>query len=800
MNKVMHGLLTLLLVLTLLPSFSHQANAYGLAHHEKVVDAGQEHFVVLKEDGSVWVWGNNQQGQLGAGVALGTTGNPPLAVIKADGSRLSAVKAVSAGAFHTLALDTSGRVFAWGANTRGQTGQAPVPTQASPQQVVFEGDIKIKAIAAGDFFSLAVDVNGDVWAWGDNDSGQLGADPAAVQWQAVPRKISGLSSALAITAGASHALMLHENGTVYGWGKNNNGQLGNGQTQHASLAPTQVTGLTNVTAIAAGNNFSVALKQDTSAVYAWGANHYGQLGDGGRENKLTPVQVQSMTSVTAISAGDFHTAVLKADGTVWVWGRNTSGTQTSRSTPIQVQGVTNAQAIGSGGYVNTHTLIVTRDGYVWKWDEQASNATTKLPEFAKVSGIDGVMQVVQFPFVQGGQVLFRYVDPAATAKSVKVNGNFNNWVELPMTQVSAGVWELQAPLQPGEYNYGFLVDGNWTVDPLNRDRTVDEFGNPLSVVNVVPYATAGPLINGKNVTFTYSSFDYNGLLELDANTTSVSLLRVTDGALQEVPMQKQSNNTWAVTQTVEPGKYYYSFLVRDAVTGTVAEKRNDPLNPSIETHSVTGISRNTFTVTELLPTIVPVTGIELNRGPSLDLIVGEQEFLRATVTPSNASNKAVNWSSSNQGIVSIDTEGKLTAHSTGTAVVVGTTVDGGKTAFVTVTVNARDGAVSYPRAGYKEWGSAKGVAQNKKWTIFFNDAIDASTVNQNNVYVLNDSGIKVPVALVVQKGNQALDIRVADGFLYTPGATYYLFIEKTVRTQTGAQLKEPIQMKFTIGL
>ena len=241
-------------------------------------------------------------------------------------------------------------------------------------------------------------------------------------------------------------------------------------------------------------------------------------------------------------------------------------------------------------------------------------------------------------------------------------------------------------LKPGEYNYGFIVNGKWMPDPLNRNKTVDDFGNPLSVLKVDPYATTGPIINGKNVTFTYSSYDYNKVLELSAMTDYVAVIGSFSN-WQEIPLERQPNNTWAVTQTLEPGDYYYSFVVRDLGTSPNTEKRNDPLNTNLESNSVTGISRNKFHVSELLPNTVPVSGVSLNKGPMLDLVVGEQEYVRETVSPTNASNKNVNWTSSNPNIVNVDGSGKLTAISKGTAVIIVTTVDGGKTAMITVTVN-----------------------------------------------------------------------------------------------------------------
>ena len=147
--------------------------------------------------------------------------------------------------------------------------------------------------------------------------------------------------------------------------------------------------------------------------------------------------------------------------------------------------------------------------------------------------------------------------------------------------------------------------------------------------------------------------------------------------------------------------------------------------------------------------------------------------------------------------MNVDASGKLTAISKGTAVIICSTIDGGKTATITVTVNEQDPVVSYPKVGYKEFGSHTGVIPSKVWKVKFNQALDRNSLVPDNVYILNESGIKVPLAYLLQKDEKTLEIRLADGFQYNAGATYYLFIEKGVKTKTGSNLKEPIQMKFS---
>ena len=160
--------------------------------------------------------------------------------------------------------------------------------------------------------------------------------------RSIPVQVRGLTGITAISAGfVSHAVALKNDGTVWAWGSNGYGQLGDGTTTGRNI-PVQVSDLTGVTAISAGDSHTVALKND-GTVWAWGLNNYCQLGDGTNTNRNTPVQVIGLrTDGIAISAGGLHTVALKNNGTVWAWGLNYSGqlgdgTTTDSYTPIQVR-------------------------------------------------------------------------------------------------------------------------------------------------------------------------------------------------------------------------------------------------------------------------------------------------------------------------------------------------------------------------------------------------------------------------------------------------------------------------------
>ncbi len=790
-----------LILICFMVSFG-SVKAYGPDNHQRVIDIGEKHFMILKQDGSVWTWGDNTYGQLGSNRS--STENSPVAVQKSDGNRLFNIIDISAGGNHSVALDLQGFVWTWGSNWRGQLGRTTSFQDSNPEIINNKQMGEIIAIAAGGNHTLAVDRNGEVWSWGLNYYGQLGnaVNTGTNNSNPTPVKISGLTDVIAVSAGEEHSVALKRDGTVWTWGRNSLGQLGNGQKKDINITPTVVPGLTGIMEISAGGKHTIALKQDRTTVWAWGFNGYGQLGDGGMELKLSPIQVEGMNDVRSISAGQYHSSVIREDGSVWMWGRHTSGTQTVRTTPIEVKGISNTISIGSGGDAyESYTLAVKSDGTVWKWDKNNSDTTTLLPIFIKVSGIDQVMKVNEFPFVQGNQVLFRFMGNGSTT-DVKVVGTFNENIELPLTKKSGNVWELQATIPAGQYQYGLKVNGTWTVDPLNRDKFIDAQGRPFSLLNVSPHPEISPVINNKEVTFVYSSFDSISQLELDAETKTVSVAGNfgTNAHWVEIPLVKQRNNVWMLTKNLVPGDYYYSYVVRDKLTGAIDQKRNDALNPNLQTDTLTGISRNTFTVSEKVLTKIPVAGITLSKGPAFDMIVGEQISVTPTIKPANATNQNVNWYTSDNSVVSVE-GGRLTAHASGTAVVSASTVDGGKVAMLTVMVNKEDNAVAYPRPGYKMYSDKKNTSIVKPWRIKFGKEFDIRTVNENSVYIMNESGIKVPLGYQAIEDGKTLEIRLLSGYTYQKGATYYLFVESSIKEKYGNRtLKEPVQMKFQIEL
>ena len=364
----------------------------------KIVAAGYSHTVALKNDGALWAWGDNGKGQLGDGTSV-TDRNIPVRVKGENGiGYLEGVIAVTAGSYHTVAAKNDGTVWAWGNNGNGQLGDGTSVTNRNlPVRVIQEKgaggnpDVPLEgviAVAAGGEHTVALKADGTLWAWGYNSSGQLG-DGTSVTNRNLPvrviqKKGAGgnpdvpLKGVIAVVAGRDCTVAIKDDG-LWAWGENNMGQLGNGTTEDKNT-PVRVlqgvsvnlngsTYLEGVIAVAAGGEHTVALKADGS-LWAWGWNYYGQLGNGTTEDKNTPVRVGTDTNWASVSVGNFHTIASKRDGTLWAWGDNTYGQLgldtfgTLEKNPVRLGQAADLVKVSAGNY---HSTALRRSGILWTW-------------------------------------------------------------------------------------------------------------------------------------------------------------------------------------------------------------------------------------------------------------------------------------------------------------------------------------------------------------------------------------------------------------------------------------------------
>ena len=328
----------------------------GTAEDWTTVSAGDQHTVALKSDGSLWTWGDNNEGRLGDGTSEFRKDSPVRIGSDNDWA------AVEAGDNHTVALKTDGSLWAWGGNNIGQLGDDTTENRNVPT-LIDDGSTWI-AVSAGFHHTVALKADGSLWAWGDNSKGQLG-DGGTV-YKTVPTQISTEEWA-AVSAGTKFTVALKADGSLWTWGWNDVGQLGDGTIVNKNV-PTQV-GSDTWLAAAAGDNHVVAIKADGS-LWAWGGNEYGELGNGSSDGvsdptpHSVPAQIGTATDWIFVSTSDAHNAAFKTDGSLWLWGLNGSGqlgdnSIVSKLTPQRLDGAGTWLAIACGGSHTVATLEAT---------------------------------------------------------------------------------------------------------------------------------------------------------------------------------------------------------------------------------------------------------------------------------------------------------------------------------------------------------------------------------------------------------------------------------------------------------
>jgi len=326
----------------LMPTSINKTNISSFTHTQ--VAAGKDFTCLLgSTSNGVTCWGGNSLFQLGRGGTATSDIYTPSATVVQNLSNPVAIAASKSGG-HACAINSSGNVSCWGSGTQGQLGNnSNSDNSSSAVQVVLSNGSTalpyVRSVAVGGSHTCAAlsyhaSYTGGIYCWGSNSNGQLGDNTTTLRTTATPVAITNQGATTSsvwfsqVVAGQSHTCALRNDGAVFCWGRNVNGQLGDNSTTQRNV-PTQVNGLgasSGVVSLSAGNNHTCALKSDHSVV-CWGANDSGQLGDSSITQRTTPATALSAASSTAValSAGGRHTCVANFDGTAQCWGDGAYG-------------------------------------------------------------------------------------------------------------------------------------------------------------------------------------------------------------------------------------------------------------------------------------------------------------------------------------------------------------------------------------------------------------------------------------------------------------------------------------------
>ena len=449
----------LLALLFLFPLFAMVNDSHAATPQ---IAAGVNYTVALKSDGTLWAWGHNYYGELGLG---DTTDRYSPVKVGSDTNWVS----ISAGDYHTVALKSDGTLWAWGYNWDGELGLGDTTERDSPIQV--GSDTNWVSISAGGLHTIALKSDGTLWAWGYNGDGRLGLGDTTDRHS--PVRVGSDYNWVSISTGGYHTTALKSDGTLWVWGGNSSGQLGLGDVTDRH-SPVQVGSDTNWVSISAKYYYHTLALKSNGTLWAWGWNGDGRLGDGSTGEKNSPVQIGSDNKWVSIAGGATHTVALKSDGSLWSWGLNEYGQlglgdPFERHVPMITSIATNWVSIAAGA---EHTLALKSDGTLWAWGYNGDGDlglgdTTDRPSPAQVGSDNKWVSIAA-----------EYYDTIA----LKSNGTLWAWGNNNIAQLGLGdTTDRPSPVQVGSDNkWVSIATGADHTIALKSDGTLWAWGGNAS--------------------------------------------------------------------------------------------------------------------------------------------------------------------------------------------------------------------------------------------------------------------------------------------------------------------------------
>ena len=393
------------------------------------------------------------------------------------------VAAVSAGDAYTMVIKKDATLWGFGWNSCGQVGDGNIVFGGGghPRTPVKIMD-NVVAVSAHGESTFAIKTDGSLWSWGENSSGELGDTNRDIRSPSPAKVMDDVVS-------VSGSMAIKTDGSLWGWGSNRYGQLANGTASEEIYAPVKI--MEDVAAISSGNGFVVALKKDGS-LWGWGNNTHGQLGSSYGMGSLTQVHttpIKIMDNVASVSAGLGHVMAIKKDGTLWSWGRSFSGelgdgTTTDRYTPVKI--LDNVAFVSAGSY---HTLAIRKDGTLWGWGQNFFHGQLGLGERDQRDKLTPVriMDTIMMPS-----------PPPPPPIKVILNGERLSFDEPP--QMING--RTMVPLRAVFSAMGASVSWNSSTQTVTAKK-----GDTVIVMTI---GSASPTINGKVTTIDQPCVVING--------------------------------------------------------------------------------------------------------------------------------------------------------------------------------------------------------------------------------------------------------------------------------------------------